>query len=189
MKKITKAAIAGTAGVALLLGGAGTLAYWNDTKTGAVTTIASGDLHFGTITDGTGWSLQQKAADLPVGTAQLTGVTYTNQLVVPGDVLTNTISVPVTITGTNNKATFALTRVAPPTNALSSALTVGYTVNGVAYTPGNPITVTTGTTSIPVVITVTFPWGASVDNTTKALTTNFTGSYTLTQIPITPAVP
>lgn len=189
MKKITKAAIAGVAGAALLLGGAGTLAYWNDTKTGDAVTIAAGDLKFGTFTDGTGWSLQQKAADLPAGTAEPAGVAYTNQLIVPGDVLSKTINVPVTITGENNKAQFTLTRVTPPANNLSTTLQPAVTVNGTAYTPGNPLTLAAGTTTIPVTVTVTFPWGTAVDNTTKTLTTNYQLQYNLTQIPETPAAP
>ena len=56
MKKATKGALAVTAAGALLLGGAGTLAYWNDVQGVTGGTISSGHLK---LTPGTcdGWKL------------------------------------------------------------------------------------------------------------------------------------
>jgi len=183
MKTVTKAAIAASAGVALLLGGAGSLAYWNDTKVGSSLTIASGNLAIGTIVDGTGWTLQQNATGIPA--AEATGVAYTNQLVVPGDTLTKTVSVPITLTGENMRAQLAVTGAKGASNGLSDSITATVvSVNGVT-SPANltPTIVTAATGAVDVVYKVTIPWNASVDNTNKALSTTFTATYTLTQIP------
>jgi alternate signal-mediated exported protein len=182
MKNATKAVIAGVAGIALLTGGAGSLAYWTDTKAGTPLSITAGNLALGTIADGS-WTLQQNATG--VSPAQASGVTYnpTTMSIVPGDVLSKTITVPVTVTGTNNKATFAITKVAPAGNALDTALNVAIvSVNGT-----NGATSATFTTSgtATVVVNITFPWGAAGDNNAaKTLSTTFNANYTLTQIPV-----
>jgi alternate signal-mediated exported protein len=180
MRSATKALIAGAAGVALLAGGAGSLAFWTDTKTGSSVAIASGDLSLGTITDSSGWTIIQNASG--VTPAQTVAVPYVpgTTLVVPGDVLTKTVAVPVSISGLNNKAILSVTGATTPTNGLSSALTAAITsVNGVAGTSA-PLTAANNGT-VNVVFTVTIPWLAT--NASKALTTNFQASYTLTQEP------
>ena len=181
MRSVTKAVIAGAAGLALLAGGAGSLAYWTDTKTGSSVVISSGDLSLGSIADGTGWKIQQNASG--VSPAQASSATYVpgTTLVVPGDVLTNTISVPVSVTGLNNKATLVVTGAAGTSNALSTALVPTIvSVNGVS---GNTATITPATTSpVSVMVSITIPWSSTVDNTTKNLSTSYTLSYTLTQV-------
>ncbi|MDQ1547213.1 MAG: hypothetical protein QOH69_2117 [Actinomycetota bacterium] len=180
MRSATKTLIAGAAGIALLAGGAGSLAYWTDTKTGTSVTIASGDLSLGSISDSTGWTIQQSAVGVPVpqtGTAAayVPGTT----LVVPGDVLTKTIAVPVNITGLDNKATLVVTGATSGSGALATALTAVVTsVNGVAGGTA-PLTAANNGT-VNVIFTVTIPWTA--DNTTKLGTTSFTATYTLTQV-------
>src|SRR6188474_1998822 len=52
MNKLTKGTIAGAAGIALLLGGAGTFALWNDTADIAGGTISSGELSIDATTAG-----------------------------------------------------------------------------------------------------------------------------------------
>ena len=44
MNKLLKGSIAGAAGIALLLGGAGTFALWNDTAAASGGTVQSGNL-------------------------------------------------------------------------------------------------------------------------------------------------
>jgi alternate signal-mediated exported protein len=179
MRSVTKAVLAGAAGIALLAGGAGSLAFWTDTKSGSAVTIASGDLSLGTITDSSGWTIQQNAAGVP--TPQTAAVAYVpgTTLVVPGDVLTKTVAVPVSISGLNNKATLTVTNTTAPTNALSGVLVAAITsVNGVA---GGTATLTSANNgTVNVVYTVTIPWTA--DNTIKLGTTSFQASYTLTQV-------
>ncbi|HEX4403109.1 MAG TPA: alternate-type signal peptide domain-containing protein [Galbitalea sp.] len=179
MRNVTKAVIAGAAGVALLAGGAGSLAFWTDTKTGSSIAISSGDLSLGTITDSTGWTIEQNAAGVPV--PQTAAVAYVpgTTLVVPGDVLTKTVAVPVNISGLDNKATLVVTGATTPSNALSSQLTAVVTsVNGVAGSTASLTSADDGT--VNVVFTVTIPW--TTDNTAKVLTTNFQATYTLTQV-------
>jgi len=179
MRSVTKAVIAGAAGIALLAGGAGSLAFWTDTKAGSPVVISSGDLSLGTITDASGWTIQQSAAGVP--TPQTASVPYVpgTTLVVPGDVLTKTVAVPVSISGADNKATLTVTNATAPSNALATQLTSAVTsVNGVA---GGTATLTAANNgTVNVVFTVTIPWTA--DNTTKSLSTTFTANYTLTQV-------
>jgi alternate signal-mediated exported protein len=178
MRSVTKAVIAGAAGVVLLAGGAGSLAFWTDTNTGSSVTIASGNLSLGTITDSSGWTIEQDAADVP--DAQTAAVAYVpgTTLVVPGDVLSKTVDVPVNITGLNNKATLTVNGVTPD-DALASALTADVvSVNGVA---GGAATLTSADSgTVAVVFSVTIPWTA--DETTESLSTDFQATYTLTQV-------
>jgi alternate signal-mediated exported protein len=178
MRSVTKALIAGAAGIALLTGGAGSLAFWTDTKSGTPVAISSGDLSLGTITDSSGWTILQNASG--VVPAQTVPVTYVpgTTLVVPGDVLTKTVAVPVNISGLNNKATLVVTSATAPTNALSSALVASIvSVNGV---PGGTASLTSADSgTVNVVFSITIPWTA--DDTTRLGTTDFQASYTLTQ--------
>lgn len=190
MKKITKAAIAAAAGAVLLVGGAGTLAFWTDTQAGESVVIATGNLDLGTIADGSGWTLQQNATG--VNPAQAASVAYTNQLLVPGDVLTKTVQVPVTLTGANIKANLSISSAATGDAALTTgadALTVqitniGSVTGGTTSTANTNISAIQGTAtqSIPVTFKVTLPWASS--NLTKSTTANFLANYTLTQIPV-----
>ena len=89
MNKLTKSAIAGAAGIALLLGGAGSLAYWNSSATVGASAINAGTL-----------------AIAATGT---TTTTYTSgggavSLIVPGDSVTVTQPVTVSATGDHLKA-------------------------------------------------------------------------------------
>ena len=85
-----KGSIAGAAGVALLLGGAGTFALWNDTAA-----VAGADITAGTLTvdaaDGT-WADQYGEIDIA------------SYLIVPGDTLTYESVITVDAQGDNIKA-------------------------------------------------------------------------------------
>lgn len=87
MNKMTKGALGAGLGVALLLGGSGTLAVWNADQAGAAGTIVSGDLNLdgapGTWTS----NLSGAVADI------------TAYKVVPGEVLTYTQPLEVTLDG------------------------------------------------------------------------------------------
>lgn len=89
MNKLTKSAIAGAAGIALLLGGAGSLAYWNSSATVGGTTITAGTL---TITSD------------PGATTNYTSSGDSVTLIVPGDSVTVTQPVTISATGDNLKA-------------------------------------------------------------------------------------
>ena len=175
MKKTTAAAVAAAVGAVLLLGGAGTLAYWSDTETSAAQTISSGTLDLGTLADGS-W----KVTNGTVVDAAYTGA------IVPGDKLTKTVNVPVTLAGQNIKATLAVTTpsVASSDAALVSALTVA--VESVGGTTGASKTFTganAATPTVPVVITVSFPFGTEdITSASELKSISFTSVYKLTQV-------
>src|SRR4051794_282011 len=86
MNKSTKGALATSAAAVLLLGGAGTLAYWNDSATVPGGTVQSGQLELGAPVCGAGWTLDG-------------GTAFTTQLLVPGDTLTKVCTVDLVATG------------------------------------------------------------------------------------------
>jgi alternate signal-mediated exported protein len=77
LNSTTKGSLAAVVAALLLTGGAGTLAYWNDTENVPGGPISSGQLDLGTPACGAGWVLDG-------------GATLTTQLIVPGDTLTKT---------------------------------------------------------------------------------------------------
>ncbi|MEO6942045.1 MAG: alternate-type signal peptide domain-containing protein [Terrimesophilobacter sp.] len=121
MNKLTKSAIAGAAGIALLLGGAGSLAYWNSSATVGTSTINSGQL---TI-----------AATGTTTTAYTTGGGPVG-LIVPGDSVTLTQPVTITATGDNLKAALTIDQAALA-GSLKDLFTTPFVVT--AYVGGSPI--------------------------------------------------
>lgn len=89
MNKLTKAAIAGAAGIALLLGGAGSLAYWND-----ATALDAASINSGTLT----------ISDDDVATTTYLGGGAVG-LIVPGDTVVISQGVVIAATGDNLEAT------------------------------------------------------------------------------------
>ena len=157
MNKLVKGSIAGAAGIALLLGGAGTLATWNSASTvSAPGSITAGTLDIapatGALADG--WKL---------GTGALK-TSPTGFKIVPGDIVTYTKTFNVTATGDNLSAEIALGTLAiAPVNsatavdaALAAALTksASFTVNGVATTTVSPAV---GTQPVVVTVSITYP--------------------------------
>ncbi|MET4059055.1 alternate signal-mediated exported protein [Arthrobacter sp. UYP6] len=99
MNKMAKGALAIGVGAALLLGGGGTLATWNQSQASNAGVIASGDLNLEAAA-GT-WSSNIVGGIQPAAIA-----TYK---MVPGEKLTFTQKVNVTLTGTNLSANLAVT--------------------------------------------------------------------------------
>jgi alternate signal-mediated exported protein len=189
MNKLVKGAVAGAAGIALLLGGAGTFALWNDAAAVSGGTVSTGTLSI--VSTGT-------ATWADISATNVGGATFApaTQKLVPGDTVTFTQRVTVNATGKNLKANLTYLPssivVAP---ALASAVDVTLTATPVA---GGNAAVTAngantyliapsgagGTTSIDVVVTIAF----------KSTTTGTTGqsvtggvdlsglSVTLTQV-------
>lgn len=148
MRKSTKGAVAAAAAGALLLGGAGSLAYWTGEQDVPGGTFTSGYLAINDVDCATaGWTLE--------------GAAYTTQLLVPGDELTKTCS--FTIDGVGDHMTVSLDTATPTwsgTNGLIDDLSVDATFAG-SVTPGplaDPATVTKDET-ITATITVTFDGG------------------------------
>ncbi|WP_372696959.1 alternate-type signal peptide domain-containing protein [Arthrobacter sp. JSM 101049] len=100
MNKMTKGALATGIGVALLIGGGGTLAVWNSQAEANAGTIIAGNMDLQA-----GQALWTNVAGDDV-TAQVQAGQY---LIVPGDSLTFTQPVDVTLSGDLMKAELALT--------------------------------------------------------------------------------
>lgn len=196
MKKLTKITLAGGLGAALLTGGAGSLAFWSDDAAGDSGVIQAGTLDLGTVTDGA-WKISHVGDG--TGTAT-TPVAFDPAVhtIVPGDVLTFTESVPVTLDGENLAAVFDGTIDITPTgpadaedDALAAALggdpdlaftTMTGATGDLALGVDGALT-GEGTGSVLVTTTVSFPWGtAGQYNAAKLGSLDFAVDYTLTQV-------
>jgi alternate signal-mediated exported protein len=156
MNKLVKGSIAGAAGIALLLGGAGTLATWNSSAdlftSGSNITAGTLDIQATSGTVGDGWEDANGAINIAAFK------------VIPGDVLTYTKTFDVTASGDNLTATAALGTAAIKAatagdpedialaTALSSAAVLSYTVDGTTTTA-----ITTSSSKIVVSVEITFP--------------------------------
>jgi alternate signal-mediated exported protein len=132
--------------------------------------IQTGSLALGAVTEQ--WSVQNGA-----GAAQ----SFSGPIV-PGDVLTTTVSVPVAVTGQNMKAKLDVTdAIVDGDAALEEALQVK--VVSVGGAAGSTATIAKDAT-VPVVISVTFPFGTTGQyNDLEVAKAVFSAKYTLTQVP------
>jgi alternate signal-mediated exported protein len=120
MTNSLKGTFAALAAAILLLGGAGSLAYWTDSENLPGTSISSGELDLGTPSCGSGWVLDGGAA-------------FTTQEIVPGDVLTKTCTLDLVASGAHLGADLDIgTPTWAATNALTDELdpTATFEVNG-----------------------------------------------------------
>lgn len=95
MHKIVTGTIAGAAGIALLLGGAGTFALWNANASTAATTVSSGTLTLSAVNDGV-WT------DITNGRS--TTIDPAKVLMVPGNKYQFTQTLNIGATGQDLKA-------------------------------------------------------------------------------------
>ncbi|NRG41028.1 alternate-type signal peptide domain-containing protein [Rathayibacter sp. VKM Ac-2835] len=163
MKKTTKGAIAAGAAAVLLLGGAGTLAFWSDSEPIDAGAIESGNLTL-EVAPGT-W------ADETPGTT--TGALFdpATDLIVPGDVITYTTAATVSGIGKNLEATFSAV-LPPESGTLAPYVATVLTVDG--ETDGGDSLVFDfedgDTQTFPVVVTFTFdPATAGLDGQDSTL--------------------
>lgn len=170
MKKSTKGAVAAGAAAVLLLGGAGSLAYWNATGTVPGGVFNSGEL-----------LITNQDCDPGAGTGSvwtLDGATAFNpatDLIVPGDTLTKICTFDVTATGTHLVADLTVAGATDANgNALETALAPSgsFTVGGATVTSINSADHNGDVLEATVV--VSFPEGASPDNTTQDLAATLT---------------
>lgn len=194
LKKSTKALIAGGIGVALLVGGASTVAFWTDEESGGDGVITAGTLELGTPAGG-GWEISH-AGDGSGAATDPVAFTPASDQIVPGDILTYTQDIPVTLEGENIAAQFDgtidVTAAGGEANdaALADALeTEDLAATGITGATGdlsfdNGKLTGEGTGNVEVTTTVNFPWGAEGDyNPAKLGSLNFAVDYTLTQVP------
>ncbi|MCW2797319.1 alternate-type signal peptide domain-containing protein [Nocardioides sp.] len=150
MQKSIKGALAAGVGGVLLLGGAGTLAYWTDTGTVSGSDITAGHLRL-VSPSCAGWKMDGGAA-------------FTTQLVVPGDVLTQVCTYEVDAAGEHITASFDVsTPTWDATNALTSQLALSATYKIGAATPSSfPAAVVDGDI-ITATVTATFTGGTATN--------------------------
>jgi len=165
-KKLLAATVASAAGLALLLGGGGTLAYWNSSTSAQAHAIVAGNL---SVNDSGTAGVWKNAAGTTIDIA-----TYR---IVPGDVLTYTKSVLVTAVGDSMTATLSIApgSIAPASQAaadvalasrLTSSAVVTATGTGVTAGTNGTYVITAGSAGInsravDVKVTLTFPKDAS----------------------------
>jgi alternate signal-mediated exported protein len=164
MKKSTKGALAAGAAAALLLGGAGSLAYWTDDSTVAGGALTSGSM---TLTDITCGDWAYGGADAGTPATPVTAI-------VPGDEVVKRCTGTLTLVGDHIAATVATSSATwtDPANPLAAKLQVSATQTA----PTAPLT---STGSVAFTIDVKFPYGGPVstpdpgtgaDNSTQAQT-------------------
>lgn len=132
-------------GGALMLGGGGTLANWNAEATTTPGTIVAGDLNLVNSTPGT-WKDRVGAA-----------VNITTYKVVPGDKLTFTQDLPVTLVGDKMAANVATTGITATNGFTPANVTVSapvLTVGGTAVS--NPLKPTGSAQTVTATITFEF---------------------------------
>lgn len=154
MKKSTKGALAAGAAGVLLLGGAGSLAYWTDAGTVNGTDITSGHL-----------ALDPVAAECDDTWRLNDTEDYVAQVLVPGDTLTRHCTYTVDMAGDNLEAELDVS--APDlTGTLADGLSMAgssFTVDGVDIVPGAPTTIVDGA-SVAVDLEVDFAEDGTADN-------------------------
>jgi alternate signal-mediated exported protein len=157
INKSTKGALAATAAGVLLLGGAGSLAFWTSTQTVDGGDVSTGHLKLTTPACGDGWILDG-------------GAVYADQLLVPGDTLTKVCSFSLDASGEHLTADFDTT--APEFSAGDAALldeldvTASYKVDTVAVASSD-VPVEDGDV-IEATIVVSWPYGVE-DNDSNVL--------------------
>ncbi|WP_275001188.1 alternate-type signal peptide domain-containing protein [Promicromonospora iranensis] len=179
MERLTKAALATGGAAVLLLGGAGTLAFWTDEGLATGTDVTSGTL---TVTDGTcgAWTLD--------GGGTVAGG------IVPGD--TVTADCALTVGGTGDHLALGDITVSAPTwaetNALTGALEVavdGATLDGTELTlPLTDPVAVEAASDLVVTVAATFPEDSG--NDTQALTASLEDvTVQVTQAHLAPTTP
>lgn len=155
MKKSTKGALAAGTAAVLMLGGAGTLAYWTGEASITGTQITTGHLSVNAddcnATNAV-WTLEGDDFDPATDT------------LVPGDTLTMNCDIDVDVEGTH--FTQVDIDATTPSGALPAPwdeVTVAATVDGSA-TGADNVPVTQGSNLLPVEVTVSWPYGVAADD-------------------------
>jgi alternate signal-mediated exported protein len=165
------ALIKGTAaiavGAALLLGGGGTLASWNASASGTPGTVVAGDLN---VVAATGVWTDRNGAPVTISTYK----------VVPGDKLTYTQDLHVTLTGDKMAANVAATGA----GAVNGFTAANVTVTAPVLTVGDTAVSNPLTTSGTVTATITFEFKSGTTGRSDVTKSYNFGSvaFTLNQI-------
>ncbi|MFT4188472.1 MAG: alternate-type signal peptide domain-containing protein [Aeromicrobium sp.] len=168
MKKSTKGALAAAAAAVLLLGGAGTLAYWTADATLDGGSVTAGEITLTDVQCASSWTHDDAG-----GTEAVTTI-------VPGDTITKQCTGTLTLVGDHIGATVDLSDAGVTgTGELDEALEVSATMTSPAATITDP-----GTYDVVVDIDVEFPYDGpvSTDPTTDADNTTQLDTATLDEL-------
>lgn len=167
MNKTTKGAFAASAAAVLLLGGAGSLAYWSDSAAVNGGTINSGYLTLKPVVTGTNTTACD--TDWKHTNGPKSGSTVVN--IVPGDVITKSCTFKVTAKGDNLSATptvpsTVLYTITPKTGAaaptsLDLPVAATYKLGATDFTGASKITEGDDTKVLTATIQVSFPYSAT----------------------------
>ncbi|KRF36177.1 alternate-type signal peptide domain-containing protein [Nocardioides sp. Soil805] len=150
MNKTTKGAFAASAAAVLLLGGAGSLAYWSDGET-----IKGGDVTAGNL------SLDTPSCDADWTYAGSVANTGTVVRFVPGDVVTKNCTFVVRGAGDNLKATLTAPQTVATGANVKADVTVAYKLGAADMTSPAVVTAADNGKTVTAKITVTFPFGTA----------------------------
>jgi len=160
MKKSTKGALAAGGAAVLLLGGAGSLAYWTDTDTLDGGTIEAGSMTLSDVDCADGW------VEGALAVAKI----------VPGDTVTKTCTGSLVLEGDHIGATVALDATSEET--AEAAFGGEVDISSSMTAPAAALTAA-GTYTVTVVITAAFNGGINNDETLMNATTTL-NALTLT---------
>jgi len=206
MNKLVKGAIAGAAGIVLLMGGAGSLAYWNDSASAGPASgqnlINAGTLKIEAVDSGSWTKGFYNASNVLVGsTSTITPANLGAVRIVPGNKLTYTQTFTLTASGddlyftlttpttggvqpnnTGNSADVALAAQATGTPVVGSV--TGGNVVSTGVTNGvYKVNASAGPSTITVTWVVNFPFGSTAVNTARDGVIKLTqGSILVTQV-------
>lgn len=161
MNKATKGALAAGLGVAMLSGGAGTLAYWNNSQTVDGTAINAGNLQIVTDATNTGcgsWTLD---------TGESAPSTYNDgDPLVPGDVLTRSCAFTIKATGNHLRANLSVSAAnfSGTDGNFGGMLTASLSGTAIDGTPVTSFTEDDNGKKLTTSVTVTFS-SAALNNT------------------------
>jgi alternate signal-mediated exported protein len=173
MNKSTKGAIAAAGAGVLLLGGAGTLAFWNDTDTLNGGTLTAGTLDLSDVTCGANWL----EGGNPVA------------VIVPGDTVTKECTGTITLTGDHIEADVTLDSASVATaeaafNDAAPDAVAGDAVDITAGLTGGGTITASG--AISVTITVTWPYGTIADNESQGVSTSALDGLVINAVQVDP---
>jgi len=156
VKKTTKGTIAIAAAITLLLGGAGSLAYWQESASIATQNVSTGQLK---VSTGTGtWAVKK------LGATATTPITVGSFKMVPGDTVTYTVPFSTIAEGDNLVASANVAWGAASNLPAGMTSTVGGTYNSASFTGTSfPVVKSSGTAGT-LVFTLTWDIGTSGSN-------------------------
>lgn len=176
MKKSMKGTIAIAAGIALLLGGGGSLAYWQSSASTTGATISTGELNVTVNTPSATWQVTRGSTTTTINPATFK--------MVPGDTVIYTVPFSTVAAGTNLTATGTVAwggYAGIPAHLTSSATG---TYNSAAISGTTFTVVPNATTNGSFVFTLTWPFGTNATNDTSAATMNKSWNLSATTVTV-----